>query len=41
MSYTMKPLGCDPARIKGMSERSIISHYLHGGDQLACGATRL
>src|SRR5439155_17051792 len=27
MSYNMKPLGCDPARIKGMSERMIISHY--------------
>src|SRR6202795_2012291 len=27
MSYTMKTLSCDPARIKGMSERLIISHY--------------
>jgi len=27
MTYKMKPLGCDPARIKGMSERLIISHY--------------
>src|SRR5437667_568603 len=27
MTYNMKPLGCDPARIKGMSERTIISHY--------------
>src|SRR5258705_10376758 len=27
MTYTMKPLSCDPARIKGMSERLIISHY--------------
>jgi superoxide dismutase, Fe-Mn family len=27
MVYAMKPLGCDPARIKGMSERMIISHY--------------
>lgn len=27
MTYTMKPLSCDPARIKGMSERMIISHY--------------
>ena len=23
----MKPLGCDPARVKGMSERLIVSHY--------------
>ena len=27
MSYNMKPLACDPAQIKGMSERLIISHY--------------
>jgi len=27
MSYTMKPIGCDPAKIKGMSERLIVSHY--------------
>jgi superoxide dismutase, Fe-Mn family len=27
MPYTMKPLSCDPARIQGMSERLIISHY--------------
>lgn len=27
MTYAMKPLSCDPARIKGMSERLIISHY--------------
>src|SRR5712672_2265778 len=33
MPYAMKPLSCDPARIKGMSERLIISHYEnnHGG----------
>jgi superoxide dismutase, Fe-Mn family len=27
MVYTMKPLGCDPQRIKGMSEKLIVSHY--------------
>ena len=27
MKYSMKPLSCDPQRIKGMSERLIISHY--------------
>jgi superoxide dismutase, Fe-Mn family len=27
MSYAMKPLPCDPQRIKGMSERLIVSHY--------------
>src|SRR5262245_39392280 len=27
MAYTMKPLGCDPAHVKGMSERLIVSHY--------------
>jgi superoxide dismutase, Fe-Mn family len=23
----MKPLGCDPQHIKGMSEKLIVSHY--------------
>src|SRR5947207_3181988 len=27
MPYAMKSLSCDPSRIKGMSERLIISHY--------------
>ena len=27
MTYAMKPLGCDPSRIKGMSEKLIVSHY--------------
>src|SRR5688572_11168728 len=27
MPYTKKPLGCDPARVKGISERLITSHY--------------
>ncbi len=27
MPYAMKPLSCDPARVKGMSDRLIISHY--------------
>jgi superoxide dismutase, Fe-Mn family len=27
MTFRLKPLSCDPARIKGMSERLIISHY--------------
>ena len=27
MTYSMKPLGCDPARIKDMSERLTVSHY--------------
>ena len=27
MPYAMKSLSCDPAHIKGMSERLIISHY--------------
>ena len=25
--YSMKPLGCDPQQVKGMSERMIVSHY--------------
>jgi Fe-Mn family superoxide dismutase len=27
MTYQIKPLHCDPAKIKGMSERLIVSHY--------------
>jgi Fe-Mn family superoxide dismutase len=27
MAYSMKPLACDPTRLKGMSERLIVSHY--------------
>ena len=27
MSYSMKPIGCDPAHVKCMSERLIVSHY--------------
>jgi Fe-Mn family superoxide dismutase len=27
MSYSMKPLGCDPQHVKGMSEKLIVSHY--------------
>ena len=27
MTYQIKPLGCDPSRIRGMSDRLIISHY--------------
>src|SRR5712691_12389770 len=27
MSYAMKPLSCDPTRLKGLSEKLIVSHY--------------
>ena len=27
MAYKMKPLGCDPSRLKGLSEKLIVSHY--------------
>jgi Fe-Mn family superoxide dismutase len=27
MTYAVKPLPCDPTRIKGMSEKLIMSHY--------------
>src|SRR5205823_6405641 len=27
MAYTMKPLACDPTRIKGISEKLLVSHY--------------
>ena len=36
MLYTIKPLGCDPARVKGMSERLIVSHY----ENNYCGAVK-
>jgi superoxide dismutase, Fe-Mn family len=36
MPYTIKPLGCDPVRVKGMSERLIVSHY----ENNYCGAVR-
>lgn len=25
--YSMKPLGCDPSKLKGLSEKLVISHY--------------
>ena len=27
MSYDIKPLSCDPAKLKGLSEKLIVSHY--------------
>lgn len=27
MTYQMKPLACDPAKLKGLSEKMIVSHY--------------
>jgi Fe-Mn family superoxide dismutase len=27
MPYAIKPLSCDPARVRGMSEKLIVSHY--------------
>lgn len=27
MTYQIKPLSCDPARLKGLSEKLIVSHY--------------
>lgn len=27
MDYQMKPLSCDPSRLKGLSEKLIVSHY--------------
>jgi Fe-Mn family superoxide dismutase len=36
MPYAIKPLGCDPAKVNGMSERLIISHY----ENNYCGAVR-
>jgi Fe-Mn family superoxide dismutase len=27
MTYKLKPLGCNPAKLKGLSEKLIVSHY--------------
>ena len=27
MNYEMKPLSCSPAKLKGLSEQLIVSHY--------------
>ena len=27
MSYTIKPLSCEPTKLKGLSEKLIVSHY--------------
>jgi hypothetical protein len=27
MTYEMKPLSCNPAKLKGLSEELIVSHY--------------
>lgn len=27
MTYEMKPLACDPAKLKGLSEKLVVSHY--------------
>jgi superoxide dismutase, Fe-Mn family len=36
MPYPIKPIGCDPARVKGLSERMIVSHY----ENNYCGAVK-
>jgi superoxide dismutase, Fe-Mn family len=34
--FQPKPLSCDPARVRGMSERLIVSHY----ENNYCGAVK-
>jgi Fe-Mn family superoxide dismutase len=36
MSYAIKPLSCDPSRVRGMSERLVVSHY----ENNYCGAVK-
>jgi Fe-Mn family superoxide dismutase len=36
MNYAIKPLSCDPGRVRGMSERLIVSHY----ENNYCGAVK-
>src|SRR5262245_4831461 len=35
---TLKPLGCDPQRIKGMSEQLLVGHYENNYDAKALAA---
>ena len=41
MTYAIKPLACDPTRIKGMSEKLIVpsSVLLYGNHSLLGGTT--
>ena len=36
MTFQPKPLSCDPVRVRGMSERLIVSHY----ENNYCGAVK-
>ena len=36
MTFQPRPLSCDPSRVRGMSERLIVSHY----ENNYCGAVR-
>jgi Fe-Mn family superoxide dismutase len=29
MTYTVKPLSCDPTKLKGLSEKLILGHWEH------------
>ena len=42
MAYSIKPLACDPTRIKGMSEKLLVSHYEnnYGGASIASMPSR-
>ena len=42
MAYSVKPLACDPTRIKGMSEKLLVSHYEnnYGGAVIASMRSR-
>jgi len=39
MTYEMKPLTCNPAKLKGLSEKLIVIHYenIYCGAALPCG----
>jgi hypothetical protein len=42
MAYTMKPLVCDPTRIKGMSEKLLVSQYQNNSrGPHGCGSKKL
>jgi Fe-Mn family superoxide dismutase len=40
MTYAIEPLGCDPGRLNGLSEKLIVSHYKNNFN-LAAASVRL
>lgn len=41
MRYELKPLSCDPAKLSGLSEKLIISHWENNDAAADCGQPQL